>query len=269
MQRSPSVKEVISSNDGSKHLGLTETSILLSLNSGASWRTLVTQSGRTWESITASSDASKIAASVIVYPSGGTPYRLVYTSQDGGASWIQRGNLPTDCRWFMSSSSSGSLLVLAAYGKSLYTSNDWGESWKECTSAGSRGWWEVASSPDGQRIVATVRNGPIFVSGDQGATWVRTNAASKQWAAVASSNAGLLIACTGTDNQDYIHFSHDFGVTWERQDGAGAHGWSDLALSEDGSRVVASAVDLKDNRGWGYLYTYTFGPPSGSGLLQQ
>lgn len=57
-------------------------------------------------------------------------------------------------------------------------------------------------------------------------------AGKKLWSAVACSNNGKLAASAGVYGKpEYVYFSRDFGLTWERQDAAGAHVWTSLALS--------------------------------------
>lgn len=273
VQRNRTGTGVIISNDGRKLLTLNiggNQSVLMSMDTGDSWKTILTPhaqiSGerRTLAGIAASSDMSWIAVQMRVRPPNARALYVIYTSLDGGATWSEPTNLPTEGRadysehhsWVMASSSSGSRLVIARPGSPIYTSDDWGQNWVERVTTGSREWMSLTTSPDGQRVVAGEWDGWIHVSEDGGVTWVRrTSGGQRVWQAVACSNDGMLIACGG--HGDYIYFSRDFGITWERQDVAGSQlHWSALALSEDGVHIVATGVGLQDSMG--SLYTYTF-----------
>lgn len=78
-------------------------------------------------------------------------FGYVYSSNDGGVTWVQRNAAGTNTRrWFsMVTSANGSFVAAAAYNSFIYTSSNGGVTWSERTSAGSRPWYGLASSTDG------------------------------------------------------------------------------------------------------------------------
>jgi photosystem II stability/assembly factor-like uncharacterized protein len=90
-----------------------------------------------WESIASSSDGSKLAA--VNYGGG------IYTSANGGSTWILT-SAPNNLNWkSIASSSDGSKLAAGVDGGGIYTSANGGSTWI-LTSAPSATWYSIASS---------------------------------------------------------------------------------------------------------------------------
>lgn len=218
-----------------------------------------------WFSIACSADGTRLA--------GATQFGYVYTSTDGGVTWLQR--ISTQ-RSAVASSSDGTKLFLAALSGPSAISSDGGATWAFTTtpyftggqaaaamaadgskivsvtangpiwtsSNGGTNWtfhgptnnWSwVASSSDGSKLVASVNGGAVWTSTDSGSTWTaRTINAS--WTGVASSSDGTKLVAVANGSQ--IYTSTDSGVSWSVRDNSRA--WSSVASSADGTRLVAA-----------------------------
>lgn len=103
--------------------------------------------------------------------------------------------------------------------------------------AGGVGSALIASSEDGVNLVAAQFDGRVFTSDDSGASWTeRAGAGVRAWAYVASSSSGGTLAAVVGD-AGHIYISNDGGVNWSER-GPSAD-WRSVALSSDGSRMVA------------------------------
>ena len=151
-----------------------------------------------WQSITSSSDGTKLAA--VVY--GG----YIYTSTDSGASWTER-TAPGYRNWnSITSSSDGTKLAATPNGGYIYTSTDSGANWTERTAPGSRSWTAISSSSDGAKLAAAGTNTYIYTSTDSGVNWTaQTASGSRDWNAITSSSDGTKL--TAAVNPGYIYKS--------------------------------------------------------------
>jgi hypothetical protein len=129
-------------------------------DSGVTW--VGRDSARYWNSITCSSDGSKLVA--VEY--GGR----IYTSSDSGITWYAHESPRT---WTsITSSSDGSRLAAVASGAQIYTSSDSGLHWTGQESA--RNWSAVASSSDGSKLAAVDSFGQIHTALGSPATPILT-----------------------------------------------------------------------------------------------
>ncbi|UXH79388.1 WD40/YVTN/BNR-like repeat-containing protein [Roseateles amylovorans] len=175
-----------------------------------------------WVAVASSADGLRLLAASTT---------TLYTSTDGGVSWIARVAGPP---WSaVASSSNGLKLVAVANGGSIYTSTDGGLNW--VTDGTSRGWSAVASSTDGTHLVAAAYLGQIWTSTDSGATWTPREA-NRAWRAMTSSADGQVLVA-GT-NGDRLYVSTDAGVTWTAR--ATTQYWWALAATADGKRLYAT-----------------------------
>jgi hypothetical protein len=194
------------------------------LQPGLVW--LSHEANHVWFSVASSSDGSKLVAN------GDSQ---IFTSTDGGATWVPRRSSTGTA---VACSSDGTRIV--ATGGAMFTSADSGVTW---LSLGLSSVDKIASSSDGTKLVGASLNGTLFTSGDFGATWTPRDA-SRHWTAVASSADGVKLVAVG--NPEQIYTSTDSGVTWTPRDSARA--WTAVASSADGTRLVASELN-------GHLYT--------------
>lgn len=181
------------------------------------------ESNRAWTSITCSSDATKLAATVY--------NGQIHTSSDAGGTWTAR---ESNRSWqSVASSADGTKLIAAATGGFLYSSTDSGATW---TQRGlSRGWQAVASSSDGTKLVAVISGGPIYVSSDSGLTW-NSRASTRSWQSVCSSADGTKLAAAVYGGQIYL--SSDSGLNWTARESS--RNWSAIACSADGTKLVGT-----------------------------
>jgi uncharacterized protein YjbI with pentapeptide repeats len=122
-------------------------------------------------------------------------------------------------------------------------------------------WQKVASSSNGVNLVAVADNDYIYTSADAGGSWMARsnglpNGGVASWISVASSADGTTILA-GTIG-DYLYISTNSGSTWTQstngivsQGGSGWEYWIGVAVSADGSKLVA--VDSQFSNG-GYIY---------------
>jgi hypothetical protein len=228
--------------------------IYTSSDSGVTWVERKGAGSRFWESLTSSSDGTKIAA--------GTWGDYIYTSTNSGSTWTQQTG-SGQRRWnSIASSADGTKLVATDFGTvaapgHIYTSTDYGVTWIQRTSAGARNWRTVTSSADG-RTLATVdyqSSGYIYTSTDYGVTWsAKTSAGGKWWESLTSSSDGTKLAAGEWGGN--IYTSTDLGATWTQQVSSGERIWGDIASSADGSKLAA--VDYgaaSEGLPGGYIYT--------------
>ena len=148
-------------------------------------------SWQSWQSITSSSDGTKLAA--VAY--GGADYGYIWTSTDSGATWTGGGN--TQPWRSITSSSDGTKLAAVADGGNIWTSTDSGTTWTENAHPTSgKNWYSITSSSDGTKLAAVVRNGNIWTSTDSGATWSENTStgSGKSWNSITSSSDGTKLA---------------------------------------------------------------------------
>jgi len=157
------------------------------------------------------------------------------------ANWTER-TVPGTCNPFyyspVASSSDGTKLVVAVYGKYIFTSNDSGATWTEQKGSGKRNWRKLASSADGTKLVVSVTNGYLYTSIDSGVTWTeQTGSNQRDWRSLAISDDGTILYAAV--HNGYIYKSTDSGVTWNYLDDPGSQYWSSIDCSSDGLTVVA------------------------------
>ena len=192
-----------------------------------------------WNSITSSSDGSKLAA---VVENGS-----IYTSTDSGATWIEQTSAGSRYWSSITSSSDGTKLAAAVSGGYIWTSNNSGVTWIAQTGAGSGYWKSITSSSDGTKLAVVLNPGKIYTSTDSGASWTLRES-PRFWTSITSSSDGTKLAAA-VDN-GAIYTSIDSGATWTARRTAGSRTWVYLTSSSDGSKLVAA----KNN---GYIYTST------------
>ncbi|GFO67991.1 hypothetical protein GMLC_15700 [Geomonas limicola] len=184
------------------------------LQRGLAWVNHLTSSN--WSSVASSSDGRKLVVSA-----SGT----IYTSSDGGASWLQRSAQAVT----VACSSDGSRIVAA--GGWVFISGDFGATW---TSIGATSINNLAASSDGSKLVASAIDGTLTTSSDYGATWTQRDII-RNWRGVASSADGVKLAAVVFGGN--IYTSTDSGATWTPRESA--RYWMKVASSADGTRLVA------------------------------
>ena len=91
-------------------------------------------------------------------------------------------------------------------------------------------------------MVAAVLGGQIYTSGDFGKNWVGNPATDgKDWTSVAMASGTNGQKLVAVDCCGFIHVSDDGGAIWTPR--GPDHGWTSVAASSDGQRMVAVGDD--------------------------
>jgi photosystem II stability/assembly factor-like uncharacterized protein len=208
-------------------------------NSGATWTTN-SAPHLVWNSITCSSDGTKLAASV----NGGG----IYTSTNSGTTWTQQTNAPNANLVSIASSADGNKLVACVLdGGLIYNSTNAGATWTS-NSVPNWYWNSVASSADGNILVAAGTYNQICVSTNSGNTWQsRVNfsppaAVNPEWHSVACSADGTKMVAMCSYYSSFPSFSilasTNSGTSWKIVSAINQN-WKAVASSADGKEFVA------------------------------
>ena len=160
--------------------------LFVSTNSGVTWTNAYSSSySQPWVALTSSADGNKLAAAV---QSEFTPSTngTIYTSTNGGATWMEN-NVPYQVVYTSLSCSADGSELLAANSGGLLISTNAGSSWMVLTNAPSIS--EIACSTNG-RILFGLGNNQIYSSANAGASWITNDAPLTNWAAIAVSANG-------------------------------------------------------------------------------
>jgi hypothetical protein len=242
------------------------------------------------ETVGGATSGAVAAAGAMAVASDSTGTKLVmvgggiWTSTDGGATWIDRApsGLTHIQQWTsVASDATGTNLVAvvngfydlpdqdpAMFSGDVWTSTDSGATWTDLTPSGpahGQAWRSVASDASGKNLVAATQGGgvllgagAIFTSTDAGTTWTNRTAAqagtgNQSWASVASDATGQNLVAAGSGSG--VWASSDGGLTWTDRTpvdpkyqatfGDQVEGWSSIASDATGTRLIA-AVDAGD-----------------------
>ena len=272
-------QSVASSSDGQKLVICWtnfdgEGEIYTSVNSGITWNK-TSAPAINWVAVTSSADGNILAAAA-----RGADYSLdgdkIYTSDNGGATWVERPSAGSRQWSSISSDSSGNKLVAVdrgsdsrPFGGLIYTSSDAGLTWNShavpsvggFAADGAQIWNTVTSSGDGTRLAAAGRFGKIYTSSDSGLTWIENSplrdglAFEDNWASVSMSHSGKTILASIISGNLYV--SNDYGLTWTTQTSIASplnFNWTTSVISRDGSLLIAGQNNDSEEPG-GYLWT--------------
>jgi hypothetical protein len=182
-----------------------------------------------WRALTCSKDGSKLAAAIAG--------KTITLSTDGGVTWTS-ANSGTG-RWVcIASSGDGKQLIAGQDSGPVKVSSDSGATWIEQTPLGSGSWKSVASNKDGTVLAAAYSGSTLRISTDSGTTWTERGD-STYWTCVDLSDDGKTVVA---GSQSGLKISTDSGITWSDLTGAGQRVWKTLAISADGSRIVAGVM---------------------------
>jgi hypothetical protein len=249
---------IASSSDGTKlalagygYGGGYYQGIWTSSNGGTDWVATSAPTNVSWQSITSSSDGTKLAAVI----DGGA----IWTSSNSGTNWVQ-GNAPSAGWTSIASSSTGMNLAAVnnsdTYGSGIWTSRNAGANWG-ITSAPGLSWSSIASSSDGTKLAAVAAvsyggDGGIWTSINSGTNWVQVVGPAPDWAStfsnlpwqcIASSSDGTKLAAATTQGI-YYNGSHEGGI-WTVINGA----VSQQSAAISGSTMIGNAGFLEGNFG--------------------
>ena len=188
-------------------------------------------------SVASSADGSKLVAA------GGNVG--LFLSTNSGSTWTN--SFGGD--WTrVASSADGAKLVAVTMGD-VVTSTDSGATWQhDYPVEPERVWSAVASSADGTKLVVAAYNGgPLYASANSGTSWVQlTNyPVANQWIlAIASSADGRTLATASKKlvpfGQGGVYISTNSGQTWVQVTNLPNDDWDAIALSADGTKMVAA-----------------------------
>lgn len=205
------------------------------------WQDNLPGKSASWKSITSSSDGVKLAA-----VSNGA-IGSIWTSNDSGATWLERTSAGKRNWYAITSSSDGTKLAAVVSNGGIWTSTDSGATWTQMTSAGTRTWLSIACSGDGNTLIAGVSSGYVYISTNSGITWTMISAlGSGIWYAVTSSSDGTKLAAAAFNGN--IWTSSDSGGTWITHTQLGTKYWRCITSSSDGTKLAVGVSS-------GYIYT--------------
>jgi photosystem II stability/assembly factor-like uncharacterized protein len=146
---------VASSADGTNIFAAADSGLLRSTDKGANWGVLA----GTFSSVACSADGQKVIAGVASGNTGGN----IYTSNDGGISWLKRDAAGAHLWRFITCSADGSIIA-ATSPDGISISVDGGGAWT--VQAAGHDWRGIACSADATRFVAA-SFGTGLVNGDK------------------------------------------------------------------------------------------------------
>jgi len=232
-----------------------------------------TDGGLTWATVIPNG-TNFIDGTFVSTPDGKVSYFLtlpnkLWVTKDHGIHWSQR-SIPTT-----GSSSDLTGLQVNANGKELVTytqgnifiSNDGGVMWTKHPLSLPLPIRQLVMSNDGQTI-SILLNGPgshtIYESRDAGVSWQKNNVpGGSDPGSLEMSKSGryqAVLNSAGTDNSvgtAYIYFSKDYGKSWDALSNAGKREWTNIAVSPDGSKILATGDGAVSNSPYSDLYLST------------
>jgi len=145
------------------------------------------------------------------------------------------------------SSKDGSLVITSDDKGNVWRSTDYGSTWvssKALKVGNGAGYAEIkglAMEDDGECMVAGTGSYATFKSSDYGASW--TKLSDQKCSIIAGTSDLKKLACIGglvTDEDAYLYYSHDNGVTWRKSTSAGSGRWVGIVSNSDFTLVAAS-----------------------------
>jgi hypothetical protein len=227
---------------GGEHVVAAGENLYVSNDYGATWADK--SPAEATIGVTCSSDGMKLLAIT-----GGFEGGNLYTSIDAGTSWTIRDSTR---QWTgVASSSDGSTLFAVVSGGDVYKSTNSGSSW---TSSGLEKYFNcVSCSGNGQYVLAGFIGG-LYTSSDYGASFTLTTPLSTAnfYRISSSADGSIVLALVETESTLRLAKSSNYGSTWSLVETA--RSWSSVAISADGSIMLASVSDPS-----GALYVSTDG----------
>ncbi|CAE7354767.1 HCc2 [Symbiodinium natans] len=176
-----------------------------------------------------------------------------WTSSDGGASWEEGG----DYAWWkkVSVSGDGSYMVKGCgelYACNLQHSTDGGATWSDSAGTANIVLKDLAISKIGAIGIAAAVPGSgsstpqyLTMTGSYGASWYGATlpGTSTSWTSVSLSATGMKIVAADGAQGGPLKVSVDGGSNWDSRGIPHSQYWSSVAVSADGSTMVACRKD--------------------------
>lgn len=226
--------------------------VYTSIDSGATWTERPNITSKQWTGVAISSnDGSQMAAWT------GTATSSVYTSSDGGATFVSR-NASKNVIKAATVSWDGTTWSLTTCSTVAATSCDINSSSNNGSTFVARNWTLKA-----YQFLAGSSNGSVLVTGNTGGidpTILSTNyglsstnsgsqTVRQRCAAVSADGSRMIVGGgDGSTNPGYLWESIDGGANWLSISAPGTRQWYKIAMSADGNYVIAI------NSGTGYIY---------------
>jgi len=138
------------------------------------------------------------------------------------------------------------IMTVAFYGWFIAVNSASAQTWTQ-TSAPIKAWTCIALSADGAKMVAGTYEGEIYTSIDLGRTWDLKNASSNRWLCVALSANGSVLAASGNaEPANAFLVSTNSEIDWFQVPTLTNTLWASVAISADGSRLLALAEAPKE-----------------------
>jgi hypothetical protein len=122
---------------------------------------------------------------------------------------------------------------------------------------------KIAMSDDGQKIAAVDLNAQVYVSSDGGASYIQTYPYVSGQTRIAMSSDGTKLAIVSYA-YGALSTSTDSGLTWTQRSIFGFKYWTGVAMSNDGSKIIATAWN--DYVYKSSDYGVTWAPDTSSGI---
>jgi hypothetical protein len=190
----------------------------------------------------------------------------IYRSADSGATWSDSGSGGGGGGWYgLATTTSGNIVFASGNGPSVYQGTLYGTVWTPLSAVA--GGLAIGASSDGTYLLTSDSgHSSLNVSSTAGVTWTNPGVAqSGTWTGTAVSGDGTFMAAVAYNGD--IWTSTDHGASWN-QAGLGTRPWNAVAISSDGSRLVAAGTGfLTLGTRSGTIWTWTdlpYAPAMGS-----
>jgi len=189
-----------------------------------------------YNSFAVSADGTKMLTSYY----DGSNYSRPYTSADGGATWTAR-NTSGEAWGQFAMSADGTKMVATSQGSmDVWMSTDSGTTFTKLTNVTGN---KVSMSADGSKIVIYSGGYGYSVSTNGGSTWAVHSSPDQVVSSTFSGDGSKLYVLT----QKTLSVSTNGGTTMTAMTGLPAGGtaptlWSNVAVSSDGSKLIASTT---------------------------